>query len=135
MEAHVGLGTYLRSAFALRVAAPRGGSAVTSRPIEPIAPQRPQRTPSAVRSRPPSPAPAAPRRRGAPALLGLLLGALLLGGGAYGAMVTEIWTPAPFPFEEMIPLDPMLARSVILGVAGALLGLLLGALLGGGRRR
>ena len=76
------------------------------------------RTSSGVKT---APAPEPRRGKLVPVLLGILLGAGMFGGGAYGVATLELWSFPPFPFPE-VGLPETAAWTALLGVAGALIG-------------
>jgi len=96
---------------------------------------RPQRSPSATRSRPPLPVepPPAPQRSGGAGrvILGLLLGALAGGGGGYFAITTGLLAPPPAMFP--LPGGEAVSWGALMAGAGGMIGALLGALARGRR--
>jgi predicted Zn finger-like uncharacterized protein len=91
---------------------------------------RPQRAPSAARSRPPAPAepPPAPAQGGGAGrvIAGLVVGALVGGGGGYLAILNGLLNPPPAMLS--IPGGEAASWGALMAGAGGLIGALLGAL-------
>jgi len=75
------------------------------------------------------------RGRGTSVLLGMVIGGGVAAGVGYVAAFTGYWTPPTSPFAGLVPLSDLASGVAMLGTAGAVVGLILGSLLGGSRSR